>query len=444
MTRRFLLPLIALSIAAAAVGARAALSGPAAPPGAEAARAARAADDESARRDADVALFEARIAGDPFSAGDRARLAHLYLQRARETGDDGDLARAEDEAAASLALRDGHNAGALRTLVGARMARHRFAEAVEAAERLFAREPEKASVRAMLGEARMELGDYDGAAAAFGSVERARADLSVAPRLARWAELRGETSRARALLTAAAAEADGRTDLPAEQRAWFHLRVGDLELRDGRPDAAEAALGRALALRPGDARVLAAMARAAAARGDWSAARAHGEASLAAALDPATLALLSDVEAAAGDAARSAEYARAAEVAVSARSEGFHRAWGLFLVDRGRRVPEVVALARAELRTRRDVYGHDLLAWALVADGKPAEARREMREALRLGTRDALLRFHAGMIERAAGDDAAAAAHLRAALEIDARFHPRHAATARATLRALEAGGAGV
>jgi hypothetical protein len=66
-----------------------------------------------------------------------------------------------------------------------------------------------------------------------------------------------------------------------------------------------------------------------------------------------------------------------------------------------------------------------------------------MAEALRLGTRDARLFYHAGMIERALGNTAAAAAYLRQALATNPRFHPRHADDARRALRALDgAGGA--
>jgi hypothetical protein len=45
------------------------------------------------------------------------------------------------------------------------------------------------------------------------------------------------------------------------------------------------------------------------------------------------------------------------------------------------------------------------------------------------------------MIERAAGDDEAARRHLRAALRLNPRFHPRHAATARAVLDSIGGGG---
>ena len=61
-----------------------------------------------------------------------------------------------------------------------------------------------------------------------------------------------------------------------------------------------------------------------------------------------------------------------------------------------------------ELRTRRDIYGYDLLAWSLHAQGRDAEAKAAMAHALAQGTRDAQLFYHAAVIERSLGDETAA------------------------------------
>ena len=61
-----------------------------------------------------------------------------------------------------------------------------------------------------------------------------------------------------------------------------------------------------------------------------------------------------------------------------------------------------------ELRTRHDIYGYDLLAWALHAQGRDVEAKAAMARALAQGTKDAQLFHHAGVIERALGNAGAA------------------------------------
>ena len=60
-----------------------------------------------------------------------------------------------------------------------------------------------------------------------------------------------------------------------------------------------------------------------------------------------------------------------------------------------------------------------------------------MQRALALGTRDAMLYFHAGMIARSLGDSARARSRLDTALAIDAYWHPTQPATARAVLDSL-------
>ncbi|CAN5129155.1 hypothetical protein BH24GEM2_BH24GEM2_14300 [soil metagenome] len=395
---------------------------------------------ERENRDQQIAFFEKRAREDPFSAGDRAQLAYLFLQRARETGSYQDVLRAEEAARTSLALRTAHNTSTYLLLSASLLEQHRFREANEAARLLFESDPENPGYRAHLGETQMELGDYDAARVTFGSLEPARKSLDVAPALARWEEIVGRTGEARLLLEAARDQAVKRSDLNREQVAWFHLRVGDLELRNGRLKQAERALRAGLELNPGDYRLLAAMARLEAVRGRWNQAVEYGNDAIAVAFDPNTVGLIAEAQAALGDSAAAREYLVAMDVATSSRDEPFHRPYGLFLLDHGRRIPEVAAKAAEEIETRRDVYGYDLLAWALHKQGRHAEAKAAMDSALRMGTQDALLFFHAGMIARALGDNAAARQHLRKALAINPYFHPTHPRLARATLKSLPKG----
>ncbi len=366
--------------------------------------ATRDAAVRAARRDQDVAFFSRRVARDPIGAADRSRLAALYLQRARETADYTDYRRAERLARRSLALRVGHNENTYALLANALLAQHRFTEAYAAARALDRRAPGVASHRALLAEIALELGRYDEARVLFDSLWSARHELAVAPRLARWAELTGHVELARRLLAGALALAETRHDLPPEQLAWFHLRVGDLALRTGwgeRLDEAEFAFRRGLAVFPGDYRLLAGFARLEAARGNWHRAIDYGDSAVATVPDPATFGLISDAYEHLGDGRAAAEYAHAMEIAVLGQPGQWHRAWSLYLLDHDRRVPEVLARVQDELRTRCDVYGYDLLAWALHKSHRDREARDAMDHALALGTLDPQLRQHAAAIDSA-------------------------------------------
>ena len=63
--------------------------------------------------------------------------------------------------------------------------------------------------------------------------------------------------------------------------------------------------------------------------------------------------------------------------------------------------PDVLQRARRDIRERRDVYGHDLLAWALYRTGKVGEAKREMQLAQSQHTEDVMLASHAAALATA-------------------------------------------
>lgn len=388
-------------------------------------------------RELDIAFYQARTARDPRSARDFTQLAALYLQRARETADNADLERAETTARHSLALRRGRNDEAVGVLASSLMGQHRFAEAHDAALELLRADSTSVAARGMVAEAAMELGRYDEAARLFGMLASYQTDLGTAPRLARWAELRGRPDEARRLLRQALETAERRHGLPREQLAWFHLRLGDLALRSGHLREAEGELEDGLAILPDDYRLLGTLARLEAVRHRWPRAAEDGELAIAHALDPATLGLVSDAWRALGDSAKAAEFDRAMALSVLRQPGAYHRAWSLYLLDHDRDVAAVLANVSRELESRRDVYGYDLLAWALHAAGRNQEARAPMARALALGTRDAMLFYHAGMIALAAGDSAGARAQLEHALAINPAWHPSQPARVRAVLDTL-------
>lgn len=381
----------------------------------------------------EIAYFTSRANADPKGAADRATLAGLYLQRSRETGDFADYRRAEALARESIALRSNRNSHAYRMLAAALLTQHRFVDARRAAEELVALFPDEPAHRALLGEIQLELGDYESAAATFDGLRREHEHMAVAPRLARWAEVRGDREGELAALRSVARKALYRGDLPREQVAWFQLRLADHLIRFGAFDEARKVIATGLAEEPNDHRLISLLARIAALHGQWDVVVAYGE-RLGEAADLRTLALVGDAHAALGDSAAAERHYAQLEASVAENPEPYNRQWTQFRVDHGRHLPETLALLRKESESRRDVLGFDLLAWALYQSGEYAEARVAMQQALRMNTQDASFHYHAGMIERALGNDDAARRHLTRALQINPRFHHVFAARARAEL----------
>lgn len=357
---------------------------------------------ELAQRDIQISVWRQALDADPISAVALGHLAALHVQRAREgQSADADYQIAEEYARRSLDLRTKRNGAAAATLVSTLLAQHRFDDAYTEAVKLVQREPDVPQYRAILGEVAIEVGDDTLARQMFASVWTDRARLSTAPRLARWLELNGHVREARRILTDAQRDALSRRDVAIETKAWFALRLGDLELRAGHPRAAEKAYRAGLLIQPGDIRLFAAMARLGASESDWRAVIQWGERAIDLQLDPATIGLVADAYHALGDSARGAEYAQAVAVSLSAMTGGQHRAGALYLLDHGIQVNDILVRAEQDLVTRRDVYGYDMAAWALYQSGRVAEARVMMQHALRLGTQDPLLARHAEAIDSA-------------------------------------------
>ena len=359
-----------------------------------------AAGTEASIRDGDINFYSRRIAEDSTSATDRLTLAGLLYARSRSTGSQGDLAKAETLARQSATQRENRNSQAYALLASILMAQHKFASAREMASHAVAIDPDVPAHLALLGEVELELGDYESAAVHFRSIHVGTQQFTIGARLARWYELTGRIDLARQYLTRAIADVSLRDDLPREQVAWFHYRLGELELRAGRIAAAESAFTGGLKVHPDDVRILGGLARAALARGAADAAIQFGERATFIQLDPATLGTVSQAYAMRGNSVQATSYAQAMSVSALQQPGAIHRAWGLFLLDHGTARDRRTVLARAaeDLRMRKDVYGHDLMAWALFRNGRVDAAQREMQLALAQGTQDVLLDAHARAI----------------------------------------------
>jgi tetratricopeptide (TPR) repeat protein len=109
-----------------------------------------------------------------------------------------------------------------------------------------------------------------------------------------------------------------------------------------------------------------------------------------------------------------------------------------FYADHDIKLDEALALAHKEFEVRHDIYTWDALAWALYKNGKYQEASDASQHALRSGTRDALLFFHAGMIASRLGQTSIAKERLQTALSINPGFHVIYAGVARQQLKALD------
>jgi tetratricopeptide (TPR) repeat protein len=102
----------------------------------------------------------------------------------------------------------------------------------------------------------------------------------------------------------------------------------------------------------------------------------------------------------------------------------------LFDLDHDR---DIAAALERSLAVREEVAGinaDDVVAWGLYKSGRCEEARRYSESALRLGTQDALMFFHRGMIEGCLGSELEQRRFLERALDVNPHFSFIYSSTA--------------
>ncbi len=171
-----------------------------------------------------IRFLEVRVKQDPDDFVAYNKLAAYYLQLVRETGNLAYLDLTSRAARASLsAIPAEQNTGGLAALAQAEYASHNFAKARDHAIQLTKLEPGKSHSYQILGDALLELGDYEQAIAAFRKMESLSGGISVSTetRLARLAVLRGKASVAQRHFSNALALTLDLPVPPPESVAWL-------------------------------------------------------------------------------------------------------------------------------------------------------------------------------------------------------------------------------
>ncbi len=384
---------------------------------------------------AQIARLEAAVVADPTDEASQRDLGFALVQRVRETADPSLYAPAS--AAFENALRlVPDDAEAVVGVAGIELGKHQFAEGLLTARRAIALSPGLVAAHAAEVDALVELGRYDEADTAAGIMLGLSADLTTLARVSYLAELRGHLKAALTAMRAAAAS----PGLAPENTAYVDALLGNLLVYSGDPGGAAAdAYRSALALVPNHAPSLAGKGRLAVGAGKLDDAIAlFGRAAEIVPL-PEYVIALGDAQAAAdrpAEAARSYALARAEIQLFKAAGVVVDVDLALLEADHGDPA-KALADARAGYTATPTVRAADALAWALHRLGRDAEARKRSDEALRLGSIDPILRYHAGAIAASVGDVKGARHDLGMALSVDPGFSATGAAEARRILAGL-------
>lgn len=359
-------------------------------------------------------------------------LAAAYMQKARETEDFGINAKAMEVLDRSLKIAP-DNYDALKLRAKLLLTLHRFEEGLEVARRTQALNSRDHDNYGAMTDALVELGEYPAAVEAAQRMVDLRPDTSSYSRVSYLRWLHGDTTGAIEAMRLAAQSANPQDP---ERLAWCHVQLGDALLQTGKAAEAEREFDRALFIFPGYGAALASKARARITSGDLDGAveiyrreqEAEPSADTALALGNLYMKLGRTDEAN----RHYAIFENLERENAAAENDMYH--FVAYWTDHDKNLDEALALARKERGRRKDINTCDALAWALYKKGLFAEAKVAADEALRLGTREPRLLYHAGMIAYALGDRKQGAKHLQQALALNPSFDVIQAEVARRTL----------
>jgi len=388
--------------------------------------------------DRQIQKAEARIRNLPSSPDGYTLLAGAYMLKARETGDFGFNARVESALKRALEISpDDQTAITLHATL--QLTYHRFKEALDEATKAQKSGLETPDIYGVMTDAQVELGDYAGAIKAAQKMMDLRPDSSAYSRVSYLRALHGDLEGAIEAMRVAVKAANPAN---AENSGWYRVHLGLELMNAGRREEAEREFDAALQIFPAYHLALAAKGRARVRAGDFDSAVELYRRAQERVPSPEIVIALGDLYAKLGrreEAKRQYELVEFIE-GNSASAGTYSRQLALFWADHDTRLDEALEVMRRERALRTDIYTLDALAWCQYKKGQLADARDSIEQAKRLGTRDARIFYHAGMIYDALGDRVNAAKYLKLALNTDRSFDVLQAGVAQRKLDELARG----
>jgi tetratricopeptide (TPR) repeat protein len=381
-----------------------------------------------------IEMTQATLRSSPTDYRAWATLGLDYVQQAKVTVNPAYYPKATGALATSLRLHRAGNYVAMAGEAALHAAEHRFRAARRWAQRGLRINPDNATLYGALDDADTQLGHYGPAFAAVRRMNALQPGIPSFTRAEYVYELRGDIGSAQRILHTALAQADQPSD-----EAFIDYYLGELAFNSGRFAAALRDNVAGLTADPTYYALLEGKAKAEAALGrDAAAVRDY-------------LTVVSDVPqpeyvVEAGELLQSLGQTQQAqqEYALFGTENKLFESNGvtldtdptLFYADHGR--PKLALhYGRIGIRIRPFIEMDDAYAWALHVNHRNRAALRYEHRAMRLGTRNALFDFHAGMIERSLGRTGPASRHLHRALAINPAFNPLLAPVAHRVLSRL-------
>lgn len=402
--------------------------------------------DDSNTDEETIRFLEDRVKLDPDDMISYNMLGDRYLKRLRETGNLTYLTLAEKTAKESLrVLPAERNTRGLNLTAAVQYSSHEFSAAQKTAEELIKLLPDQITFHQILGDSLLELGEYEKATTVFKKMEKLGDDSSTAKfalaiRIARLEKLKGNLAKAENSFLESLNIATNMKTLSRETVAWSNAQVAEHYFSVGDYKKAETYYQEALRIFPRYFLAIAGLGQVKAAQGDLGQAIKQYEEVVGVLPDLNFVAMLGDLYKLSGkEKEAQQQYALVEQIAKLSTLNGvlYNRSLVIFYANQEIKPQEAYEQAQKEYEARKDIYGADALAWTALKAGKLPEAQIAIKEALKLGTKDAKIFYHAAMIAHSSNDIKSAQSYLKQALELNPQFDPLQSLKARKLLEQL-------
>lgn len=387
--------------------------------------------------DEQIASLQEKLRAKSDDSPNLAKLGLAYLQKVRETGDPVYYIKTEETLNKALQINP-NNVEAMGAMGALSLSRHQFAKGLEWGQKAMIAQPQVAYNYGVVGDALVELGRYDEAVKAVQQMVNTTPNVSSYSRVSYIRELYGKTDEAIEAMKLAY-QAGGPT---LENRAWVCYQLGNLYFNRNDLPTAEALYQQASTMIPNYVYAQAGLAKIASARGDLEGAiKSYADITKRMPL-PEFVIEYGDLYTMAGkaDLAKS-QYDLVRAIGQIYKQSGVNNdvEMALFNADHDYQLTESLASAKEQMKLYPSIKTADVLAWTLYKTSDYKAAQEASQQALRLGTQDSSMFFHAAMIANKLGQTNEARTYLEKALRLNPNFSFLHATEARKMLAQLSA-----
>lgn len=386
--------------------------------------------------DKEINLYKTKIKNNPDDYYYYLKLGESYIQKGREVGQIAPYQLAEKAIERALELYPNSYAAYIH-LGQISSYKHDFHKSINYAKKAIELRPDKAISYGLQGDALLELGMYEEALKAYGLMLYIEPGFYSYSRIAQLKFLWGDSIGAIKAMEKSI-DYGNKMNLPKENIAWAKVILGSFYFNNGELDKARDYYKEALDIYDNYYLALEHLAEVNAVKGNFEEAINLYKKTLELNPKPQFYISLGDIYQSQGKTKKAKQLYRQAEKSyeeiIQDGIKGHSRELVLFYADSNKNLDLALNLALEDAKDNEDIYAYDTVAWVHFKRNDLDRAQDAINQSLKLGTKDALLHYHAGMIYYSQNKFEEAKKHFELALDINPYFDQNKANESKALI----------